>query len=153
MYDVLIVGARCAGSALAHQLARAGLKVASVLPRSGSCRADPRASAGSLLGACPQKPTFAPAARVRSPCGSYRQPELAADDGRVAGAPAMVGDDRRSALHDRNPLGSVIEVTSTAPSTKRSMSRALSIRQTRPATTASPTPSPFSSRFPAARMG
>ena len=33
-----------------------------------------------------------------------RQAELAADDRRMRGAAAMVGDDRRGALHDRHPV-------------------------------------------------
>ena len=34
-----------------------------------------------------------------------RQAELAADDGRVRGAPAVIRNDRRRALHDRHPVG------------------------------------------------
>ena len=33
-----------------------------------------------------------------------RQAELAADDGGVRGAPAVIGDDRRRPLHDRHPV-------------------------------------------------
>ena len=33
-----------------------------------------------------------------------RQPELAADDGGVRGAPAVIGDDGGRALHDRHPV-------------------------------------------------
>ena len=33
------------------------------------------------------------------------QAELAADDGRMRGAAAVIGDDRRGALHDRHPIG------------------------------------------------
>jgi hypothetical protein len=34
-----------------------------------------------------------------------RQAQFAADDGGMGGAPAMVGDDGRGALHDRHPVG------------------------------------------------
>ena len=33
-----------------------------------------------------------------------RQAEFAADDRRMRGAPAVIGDDRRGALHDRHPV-------------------------------------------------
>ena len=41
--------------------------------------------------------------RVSGP-DDRRQAELAADDGGMRCAPAMIGDDRRGAAHDRHPI-------------------------------------------------
>ena len=63
-------------------------------------------------------------------------------------APTVIGHDSGRAPHDRHPVRIGVRVTRTAPSTKRPMSRGLSIMQTRPVATAPPMLRPVTSARP-----